>query len=107
MQIIKDHPEGILLSVYVQPRASRNQIAGIHGNALKIRLTAPPVDGEANKMCIQYLAKCLGLPKSEVEIVSGHTSRSKQVLIRPKSGTDPASELTKLRDKAKSLVDGK
>jgi uncharacterized protein (TIGR00251 family) len=107
MDIIKNHPEGILLAVTVQPRASCNQIAGIHGNALKIKLTAPPVDNAANKMCVQYLAKCLGLPKSAVEIISGHTSRSKQLLIRPKAGTDKASEQKRLKGKIKALTDGK
>jgi uncharacterized protein (TIGR00251 family) len=105
--MFKDHPEGVILAVTVQPRASRNQIAGVHGNALKIKLTAPPVDNAANKMCVQYLAKCLGLPKSAVEIVSGHTSRSKKLLIRPKAGTDRASEQTRLKGKIQALADGK
>lgn len=56
-------------------------IVGLHGDALKIKLKAPPVDGAANKMCIQYLAKCLKKPKSSFEIISGHTSRSKLILV--------------------------
>ena len=56
-------------------------ITGLHGDALKIKLKAPPVDGAANKMCIQYLAKCLKVPKSALEIISGHTSRSKLILL--------------------------
>ena len=107
MEFIKDHPEGILLSVTVQPRASRSQVVGVHNNSLKIKLTAPPVEGEANKMCIQYLAKRLGLPKSMVEIVSGHTSRSKQLLVRPKAGTSTASALTELKEKIKVLSEEK
>ena len=107
MDFIKEHPEGILLAVFVQPRAARTQIAGVHGSALKIKLTAPPVDNAANKMCVQYLAKRLGLPKSALEIVSGHTSRSKQLLVRPKAGTDPAPELKRLKAKIEALADGK
>ena len=57
-------------------------IAGQHGDALKLKLKAPPVDGAANKMCIQYLAKCLKIPKSSIEIISGHTSRTKRILLR-------------------------
>ena len=56
--------------------------AGIHGDALKIKLTAPPVEGAANKMCIKYLSKCLGIAKSSLTIVSGHTSRTKMVRLR-------------------------
>lgn len=72
---------GILLHVHVQPKSAANAMAGIYGNALKIRLTAPPVDGAANQMCIKFLSKQLGLPTSALEIVSGHTGRRKQVFI--------------------------
>jgi uncharacterized protein (TIGR00251 family) len=57
-------------------------VAGRHGDALKIKLTAPPVDGAANKMCIQYLSKWLNISKSAIEIISGHGSRTKRVLLR-------------------------
>ena len=79
---VTETEQGIVFKIYVQPRASRNAVAGIHGDALKLRITAPPIDGEANKMCIQYLAKTLGMSKSSLEIVSGHTGRRKQVLAR-------------------------
>ena len=55
---------------------------GIYGDALKIKLTAPPVDNSANKMCIKFLAKRLGIAKSSLEIIKGHNSRSKQILLR-------------------------
>ncbi len=77
---------GVVFAVFVQPKASRNQVAGLHGDALKIRLTAPPVEGAANKACTQFLAKTLGVPKSAVEIVSGHASRNKKILITPPEG---------------------
>ena len=104
MAFIHDHPQGILLSIYVQPRASRIMIAGTHGNALKIKLTAPPVEGEANKQCLQFLAKRIGLPKSNLEILSGATGRNKQILVRPKSGKPTQNELDFLKAKIESLV---
>ena len=74
--------EGVFLRLYVQPRSSRNQVVGLHDNALKIKLAAPPVDGAANKNCCEYLAKLFGVAKSAVTIVSGDTSRKKRVLIK-------------------------
>lgn len=82
-----DHPlftvsgEYITLSLYIQPRASKNEICGIQDNALKIRLTSPPVDGAANKLCRDFLAGILAVPKSAVEIIAGETSRLKRVRI--------------------------
>jgi len=73
--------EGIILNLHVQPRASKNEICGIQDQALKIRLTSPPVDGAANKLCCEYLAKLFGVSKSSVELVSGETSRHKRVRI--------------------------
>jgi uncharacterized protein (TIGR00251 family) len=72
---------GLLLSLYVQPRSSRNKIAGLHGDALKLRLTTPPVDGKANKAVISFLAKSLKIPKSAVVIQSGLRSRTKKILL--------------------------
>jgi len=73
--------DGVILSVHVQPRASKNQICGIQGEALKIRLTSPPVDGAANKLCREFLADLFGVAKSYVEIISGESSRHKRVKI--------------------------
>ena len=107
MVSIKRHPEGLVIKVYVQPRSSINIIAGLHGDALKIRLTAPPLEGEANKLCVKYLAKTLGLSKSCVEIVSGKTSRTKQVLIRPKSGQTDEKTLKNLKIRVEALTEPK
>jgi uncharacterized protein (TIGR00251 family) len=82
MPIYRETGDGIVVNVFLQPRASRNQVAGRHGEALKLRLTAPPVEGAANKMCVAFLSEILGVPKSTLEIVAGHSSRSKQVLVR-------------------------
>lgn len=72
---------GVLVKVRVQPRASKNEIAGIHQGRMKLRLTAPPVEGEANKGCVNYIAEVLGVPKSKVEIVDGFKSRQKTLLV--------------------------
>ena len=82
MPFIQENDTGIIFKVFIQPRSSKNMIAGRHGDALKIKLTAPPVDGAANKMCIQYLSKWLDIPKSCIEIISGQTSRTKRVQVR-------------------------
>jgi uncharacterized protein len=79
--------DGIILSLHIQPRASKNEVCGIQENALKIRLTSPPVDGAANKLCREFLAGLFDVPKSSVEIIAGETSRHKRVRI---SGNDPA-----------------
>lgn len=74
-------PDSLVLSVYVQPRASKNQICGIQGEELKIRLTSPPVDGAANKLCREFIAKFFDVAKSSVEIISGESSRHKRLRI--------------------------
>jgi len=98
MEFLKETSQGIVLKVFVQPRSAKNMIAGQHGDALKIKLTAPPVDGAANKMCIQYLAKFLKVPKSALEIISGHTSRTKRILLRYGNGKNTGgSEQKRIR----------
>ncbi len=73
--------DSLILRVYVQPRASRNQICGIIGEELKIRLTSPPVDGAANKLCREFVADLFDVSNSSVEIISGETSRHKRLRI--------------------------
>ncbi len=77
----KEGPEGILINILVQPRSGQNRIVGVYNDALKIKITAPPVEGAANKSCIDLLAKCLKIPKSSIEIKFGQTGRSKRILI--------------------------
>jgi uncharacterized protein (TIGR00251 family) len=72
----------LILHVQLQPRASRDEFAGIHGNALKIRLTAPPVDGKANAALVAFLAEAFGVAKRQVSLVHGETGRAKQLRIR-------------------------
>ncbi len=81
------HPDGaVSFEVKVAPRASKSEIVGIEGDALKVRLKAPPVEGKANEALVKFLADALGVSRSAVEIVSGHTSRKKVVRIK---GTTP------------------
>ncbi|MBU1055001.1 MAG: YggU family protein [Proteobacteria bacterium] len=82
MLYFKKSSDGLIFKVYVQPRSSKNMIAGLFGDALKIKLTAPPVDGSANNMCINYLAKRLSVSASRLEIVSGHTGKTKYILLK-------------------------
>lgn len=72
---------GVRLEIKVQPRSSRNQIVGEQNGALKIKLTAPPVDGEANAALIQFLAACLKVPRKDINLVKGDASRLKIVEI--------------------------
>ncbi len=71
----------LLLSLHVQPRARKNEITGIHDKAIKLRLTAPPVDGRANKAVRAFIAEKLGIPRASVMIKSGNKSREKQILL--------------------------
>ncbi len=85
--------EGTLLRLHVQPRASRNKIVGIHGERLKIAVQAPPADGKANKAIQKMLAKTLDIPKAQVVLKSGASSREKSFLI---TGLSPAQILSKI-----------
>lgn len=81
MNYLIEQKDGILLRIHVQPRASKNEIVGIHGDRLKILLKAPPVDGEANAELIRYLSEILSIPKGRIEIISGLSGRQKTVRI--------------------------
>jgi uncharacterized protein len=72
---------GVRLRLHVQPRASRNELTGLHGNALKLRIAAPAADGAANRELIRFLAERLGVPTRDLEIVSGLGSRRKTLLV--------------------------
>jgi uncharacterized protein len=102
---VTETPKGIVFKVYVQPRASKTRIVGLHGDALKITITAPPVDGEANKMCLGFLAKSLGVSKSSLQIVSGETSRTKGIcLLFPGDKAPSRAKKKALADLVLSLV---
>lgn len=86
--------DSVRISVYVQPRASKTEIAGMHGDALKIRLTAPPVDNAANAALVEFIAGKLGIPKGSVRVAAGATSRRKTVEI---AGVTPDAVAAALR----------
>jgi uncharacterized protein (TIGR00251 family) len=79
MSWIIDSKGGAIIQVHASPRASKNQIQGLHGEALKIRLQAPPVDGKANETLIEFLAEMLGIPQRQITILAGQTSRQKRL----------------------------
>lgn len=82
---VRDTAQGAQFALRVQPRASRNAIVGVMGDAIKLAITAPPVDGKANEAVIEYLADLFRLPKSSIVIVSGETGRNKLIAIRGRS----------------------
>jgi uncharacterized protein len=84
---------GVYVSIKLQPRASRNQIQGLHGQELKIAVTAPPVDSAANSALIDFLASELKVSRSSVQIVRGQTSRHKTVFIANARMSDIAEAL--------------
>jgi uncharacterized protein len=79
--LITETSEGVTLRLHLQPRASKTEICGIQGDELKVRVTSPPVDDAANKLCVEFFAKMFKLPKSSVTIISGHKSRHKRLHI--------------------------
>ena len=74
--------DDLLISIRVQPKSSRDEIIGAYDDALKIRITAAPVDGKANSHLVKYLARTFGVAKSRVELISGDNSRNKRVRIQ-------------------------
>ena len=86
--------EGWLISVHAQPGAKKSAVAGLHGDALKVRVAAPPVEGKANEALTAFVARALGLPRRAVSIVKGESSREKVLLIADASA-DPARLLLK------------
>ncbi|MBA3063724.1 YggU family protein [bacterium] len=71
----------IVIKVKIVPGSSKNKILGVHNDAIKITITAPPIEGKANKKCIAYLAKYFDVAKSKIEIISGQTSKNKLIKI--------------------------
>ena len=96
---VQESAKGISFSVKVHPRARKNAITGVVGDALKLALTAPPVEGKANQAVIEFFADLFAIPRSSVTIASGETSRNKTVRIAGVS--KPAAE-QKLAENLKS-----
>jgi uncharacterized protein (TIGR00251 family) len=90
---IHNSASGVSFAIKIHPRAKKNAITGEVGDALKLSLTAPPVDGKANQACIDFFAKLLNLPRSSVTIAAGHTSRNKVVRVEGLSAEDLRARL--------------
>jgi uncharacterized protein (TIGR00251 family) len=90
---LRQRGEAVAFSVRVVPRASRNTIAGIHDGAVRIRLTAPPVEGVANEALIGFLSSVLRVPKQDIELVSGQTARNKVVSVSGLSAEEVEARL--------------
>lgn len=80
--MIRPSADGTLIDILVQARASRARVGPVHGDRLKVSVTAPPVDGKANVAVVQIVARCLSVARRHVEVVSGHSSRRKTVCVR-------------------------
>ncbi len=104
MLSVQKNPRGVVFKVLVQPRSSKNMVSGIHSDALKLKLTAPPVNNAANLMTIAFLAKALDVPKSSLEIISGHTSRNKKVLLHSERNVTSEKEFHRLKQRILGLA---
>jgi uncharacterized protein len=91
---IHQNEQGVSFAIKVHPRANKNAITGEVGNALKLSLTTPPIDGKANEACIDFFAKLLKVPRSSVTIASGLSSRNKVIRV---AGVDAAYVRDRLR----------
>lgn len=90
---LRAQPDGLFLAVKVQPRASRNEVGGLHGSELKVAVTAPPVDSAANAAVVELLAETLGLPRRAVTLVRGQTSRHKVLRLEGITAEAAAAKL--------------
>jgi uncharacterized protein (TIGR00251 family) len=95
-------PEGTLLSVRVQPRGRRDEIVGWQGSTLRVRVTAPPVDGRANDAVIGVLAAAFGVPRASVGLVSGATSQNKRFRVARHSLDDLRAILARRSEGART-----
>lgn len=86
LEWMNEIPNGIDIKVRAVPRASKNEVQGIHDDELKVRLTTPPVDGKANQALVKFLSKTLKISKAQIELTQGETSRHKTIRI---SGITP------------------
>lgn len=87
MDYLREEGGGVVLQVRVQPRSSANRVGGVQGEALKVHLTAPPVEGQANEALIRFLADRLEVPRASVRLLSGQSSRHKVVRVEGLTGS--------------------
>jgi hypothetical protein len=82
MPFLRSGPLGVQITVRVQPRAPRNEVIGVSGDALRLRIAAPPVDHAANRELLRFLSELLGVPPSRLDLRAGATSRTKRVMVQ-------------------------
>lgn len=82
MAWVSDSKDGAVLNIHAAPGAAKSQLQGLYGDALKVRLQAPPVDGKANAALVDFIARFLDLPARNVHLIGGQTSRRKRLLIQ-------------------------
>ena len=90
---IEDNPEGVTFRIKVHPRARKDAITGEIGDALKVSLTAPPVEGKANEACIEFFAKFLKVARSSISIAAGQSSRNKVIRVAGLTGDEVRKRL--------------
>ncbi|MBN1547038.1 MAG: YggU family protein [Syntrophaceae bacterium] len=91
---MKETSHGMTFPIQVIPRSRKSEIVGILNDTLKVRLTAPPVDGKANEECVRFFSDLLNIPRNRISIISGQTSRKKTLLISGIGKEDLASMLS-------------
>ena len=97
-----DNPDGVVLRVHVQPGAGRSAVVGRHGDALKVRVAAPPVEGRANEATRSLLAGALALPEADVELTSGQSSRAKRFRLKGLDAEEADKRLRVALEEAKA-----
>jgi len=79
---VRETKDGVVFQIKVTPRSSRCEIAGVQDGVLKLKITAPPVEGKANEECIRCLSEIIGVKRNQVTIISGHKSRIKTIAVK-------------------------
>jgi len=93
---VDEHPDGALVHVYVQPKAATDDIVGVHGRALKVKVKAPPLDDKANQAVARLLADRLEVPRRAVSLAGGRGSRNKRFVVAAKDAPAVASALERV-----------
>ena len=102
--IFLENSDGLIFSVFVLPRSSKCALAGMYDGALKVKLTKPPVDGEANAECCRFMAKLFGVPKSHIAVARGASSRHKALQIHGLTAAVAYERLAEALSKIKNPV---
>ncbi len=95
-KIVRPHKKGVEINIHVLPRSSQSKITGLHDDSVKVKLTKPPVDGQANAECCRVAAKFFGVPKTQVSILKGASSKQKTLLVEGVSVSEIIEQLSKV-----------